>query len=458
MGSDTMPWGVGGDASAVDPMPTDVSRLLESTARALTGELARVQARTRQPSLVAGVLRDGELMWTGTRGTAVGSGMVAGPDVQYRIGSITKTVTAVAVLQCRDDGLLDLDDPLRAHLGDVPYASARVRDLLAHTAGLPSEPAGPWWERHEGGDFETLAGQVLQQGPVHPAGQRHHYTNLGFGLLGELVARLRGTSWIDAVTERVLRPLDMTRTTYGPQVPHAQGWSVQPYAGTLAPEPHSDTGAMAAAGQLWSTVEDLARYAAFWIDPDPVVLAPSTVTEMCTPAAGEPAVGTESVHGLGVRLYGRGDRTLVGHGGSMPGFLAGFVVDPRRRSAGFTLANATVGDTPGLALTLLDRLEQLEPPLPPEWSPEPEVEDAAELLGLWYWGNTPITFAVGDGHLVIEEANPGHRTRLVREAADTWRCLDQYYAGELLHVVRDGDRISHLDLVTYILTRHPAHP
>jgi CubicO group peptidase (beta-lactamase class C family) len=430
--------------------------LLPSTENALLRELALVQSETRQPSVVAGVVHDGRLAWSGARGQGT-----PGADVQYRIGSITKTLTGVAVMQCRDDGLLDLEDTLGDHLGDVPFASASVRRLLAHAAGLPAEPAGPWWERTDGGDFDALCAAVSQQSPVHPTGARHHYTNLGFGLLGELVARLRGTTWIDAVTRRILEPLGMTRTTYSPMAPHADGFSVHPYAGTLDPEPHTDTGAMAPAGQLWSTVEDLARYAAFWIDPDPAVLAASTVTEMCTPAAGEPASGTASVHGLGVRLYGRGERTLVGHSGSMPGFLAGFVVDPVRRTAGIALSNGTAGGTPSLALTLVDRLEELEPPLPATWVPEPVVEGAAELLGTWFWGNTPMDLAVRDGHLVIDHANPGRRTRMVRESADAWRCLDHYYAGELLQVVRgDEGSVSHLDLVTYTLTRtpYPHHP
>lgn len=433
-----------------------MSELLEPTRWSLLHELADVQATSRQPSLVAGVVRDGELVWTAARGTAVGPGLEAGPDVQYRIGSITKTMTAMAVLQCRDDGLLSLDDRLGEHLGDVPFASAQVRDLLAHAAGLPAEPAGRWWEAHDGGDFATLVGQVRDQPPVLPAGHRHHYTNLGFGLLGELVARVRGTTWIDAVTERILAPLAMTRTTYRPHSPHAQGWSVNPYSGGLAAEPHSDTGAMAPAGQLWSTVEDLARYAAFWIAPDPRVLAASTVAEMSTPQAGEPAAGTDRAQGLGLRLYGRGERTLVGHSGSMPGFLAGFVVDPERGTAGIALANATTGETPGLAIALLDRLDQLEPPPARPWSPEPVVDGAGELLGTWFWGNTPMTFAVRDRYLVIDDAVPGRRTRLVRESADTWRGLDHYFAGELLRVVRDGDQIDHLDLVTYVLTRHPT--
>ena len=427
-----------------------MSPLLPATESALLRSLAEVQAQSRQPSVVAGLVRDGSLVWTDYRGQS------SGPDMQYRIGSITKTFTAVAVLQCRDDGLLELDDPLGSHLGDgVPFASAPVRRLLSHSAGLPAEPEGPWWERHEGGDFAALSAAVAGQPQVHAVGERFHYTNLGYGLLGELVSRLRGRSWIDAVSERVLEPLGMTRTTYGPTAPHAQGYSVHPYAGTLDEEPHTDTGAMAPAGQLWSTVEDLARYAGFWIaGGDAAVLAPSSVTEMCTPAAGEPGAVTPSVYGLGVQLFARADRTLIGHGGSMPGFLAGFVVDSTRRTAGIAMSNGTAGSTPMLASTLVDTIEELEPPLPTEWVPEPIVLGADELLGLWYWGNTPMTFAVRSGHLVIDHVVPGRRTRLVREVADVWRCLDHYYAGELLRVVRaDDGAVSHLDLITYRLTR-----
>jgi CubicO group peptidase (beta-lactamase class C family) len=424
--------------------------ILASTKAALLRSLAVVQATSRQPSVVAGVVRDGSLVWTDYRGHT------SGPDVQFRIGSITKTLTAIAVMQCRDDGLLSLDDALEEHLGGVPFGSASIRHLLAHAAGLPAEPAGPWWERHEGGDFAALSTAVGAQAFVLPSGSRFHYSNLGYGLLGELVGRLRGDLWIRVVSERILKPLGMSRTTYGPTGAHAQGYSVHPYAGTLEVEPHTDTGAMAPAGQLWSTVEDLARYAGFWMSGDASVLQPASVAEMCTPAAGEPASGTAALYGLGLHLYGRGDRTVVGHSGSMPGFLAGFAVDPVRRTAGIALSNGTAGATPLLAMELVDQLEELEPPLPAEWVPEPAVDGADELLGVWFWGNTPMTLAVRSGQLVIDHVNAARRTRMVRETTDAWRCLDNYYAGELLQVVRHDDgTVSHLDLITYRLTRTP---
>src|SRR4051812_37918323 len=101
----------------------------------LQERLARVQGRGRLPSVVAGVLTDGSLSWVG------GAGDVAGPpdDTQYRIGSITKTLVAAAVLRLRDEGLLDLTDPIGRFVPETGYADATVRDLLAHVAGLQSE-------------------------------------------------------------------------------------------------------------------------------------------------------------------------------------------------------------------------------------------------------------------------------------------------------------------------------
>src|SRR5690606_23812981 len=133
-----------------------------------------------------------------------------GPDVQYRIGSITKTLTAIAVMQCRDEGLVELDAPAATVLGDgVPFAGTPIRRLLTHRGGLPAEPEGPWWERHDGGDFADLTQRLGKQEPVLPAGQRLHYSNLAYALLGELVGRLRGVSWWEVVQDRILRPLGM---------------------------------------------------------------------------------------------------------------------------------------------------------------------------------------------------------------------------------------------------------
>jgi CubicO group peptidase (beta-lactamase class C family) len=439
-----------------DPAIAAADALRADTVDALLREVATVQAETRQPSLVAGVVRSGSLVWTTVRGRHAGD-VAPGPDVQYRIGSITKTMTAIVVLQCRDEGLLELDAPVSTVLGDdLPFADASVRRLLSHAGGLPAEPDGPWWERHDGGDFDELTARVGGQDLVLPSGQRLHYSNVAYALLGEAVARLRGDSWWEVVRSRVLDPLGMARTTYAPTPPHAQGYSVHPWSGRLDAEPHTDTGAMAPAGQAWSTVEDLARYAAFWLDPDPSVLAPKTAVEMRIPVVGSADDGLKLAWGLGLQLTGEAGRLRFGHGGSMPGFLASLLIDPADRTAGIAMSNGTAGGTGGLTSTLLDVLAEREPALPDEWTPEPELDGVDELLGPWHWGNTPYAIVVRDGELLLDQANAGRSSRLERVDADTWRGRDNYFAGELLLIVRHGNgSISHLDLATYTLTRTP---
>ena len=115
------------------------------------------------------------------------------------------------------------------------------------------------------------------------AGRRFHYTNVGFAALGELVARAHGTDWFEVVRRDLLEPLGMTRTTTRPTGKAAQGLAVHPFADVLLPEPEHDAGAMAPAGQLWTTVQDLARWAAFAGGDTGDVLSPDTLAEMYEP-------------------------------------------------------------------------------------------------------------------------------------------------------------------------------
>jgi len=433
--------------------------LLPGTQRALELLARRVQCDTRQPSLVAAVVREGDLVWHIAVGEHTGGSGVPGPDLAYRIGSLTKTMTAVLLLQARDDGLLDLEDPLGGVLGaDAPFADARLHDLLSHAAGLPAEPAGEWWERRDGDDFDELAARVGGQQLVLPPGQRHHYSNLAYALLGRAVEQVRGGSWADLLRKRVLDPLGMTATTYSPLEPgvrSARGYSVHPFTGRLLDEPSTDTGAMAPAGQMWSTLRDLTRWATFLLDGDDDVLSSTSLTQMRTAARGD-TDGLGTVYGLGLSLHARATGDRYGHGGSMPGFLAGLRVDPHQRAAAIALANGTLGGAAELPNQLLDVLVEHEPPLPSPWRPERAVPGADELAGEWYWGAVPTVIAVREGMLVVTVGKGGRSSRLAPTGTDTWRGLDAYFAGETLSVHREpaGD-VRFLRLATYELTRRP---
>ena len=249
--------------------------MLPTTELALQRRVAVEQADNRAPSLVAAVVRGNEVLWTGERGRV--DGQRPSTDTQYRIGSITKTFVAVLVLRLRDEGKLDLNDPLDKHVPGTSLGHLTVAQLLSHTGGLTSESPGDWWERAPGGDWHALSSSLADRALKHRAGARFHYSNVGFGVLGELVARLRGMNWVDALNTEVLGPLEMNRTTPAPKPPHALGWAVHPYADVLLHEPTPDSGAMAPAGQLWSTINDLARWTRFIGGDTGEVLHPDTV-------------------------------------------------------------------------------------------------------------------------------------------------------------------------------------
>jgi D-alanyl-D-alanine carboxypeptidase len=439
-------------------MSPQVEPVAPVTAHRLLARLAGVQATGRLPSVVAGVLRDGGLAWTGAYGVPAVPGHDP-LDVQYRIGSITKTMTAVLVLQLVRDGRLGLDEPATTWLGDVAYAERSIRSLLAHNSGMRSEPVGSWWERSAGMSWEELTEGHAGAREVFPAMQQFHYSNLGFALLGEVVARVHGEPWWDCVRSRILDPLGMRRTSYLAEGAAATGHSVHPYAGTLVDEPATDTGAMAPAGQVWATMADLATYNAFLLAGHPDVLGLDELLAASHPQSGDRDDELGYAHGLGFQLHAGGSGMLVGHGGSMPGFLAGCFVDRPRRTGTVFLTNATTGLVHAdLVVGLLDELERSEPTVPRPWRPTSAVPpELADALGVWHWGNTPFVFAM-DGDRLVASAGADDKYSF---AVVDGRVVGTsgYHAGEELRVVRREDgTVSHLDIATFIYTRTPYDP
>jgi CubicO group peptidase (beta-lactamase class C family) len=419
--------------------------LLPTTARTLLARTARAQRDGRVPSLVAGVVRDGELVWS------AGRGAVAEPhaDVQYRLGSITKTICAVTVLRLRDEGALALDDPLEKHLPGTPFGDRTVGALLAHLGGVTSESPGGWWERTPGTTLDGLG--LGAEHAVLPVARRFHYSNLGFGLLGELVARTRGRSWADVARDEVLLPLGMTRTTPRPSGNAAPGNAVHPWADVVLPEPEHDAEVMAPAGQLWATATDLGRLGAFLLGDTGDVLAPATVEEMTVPATVDTADPGWSGYGLGVQVKRDNGVTLVGHGGSMPGFLAGLWADREEGTAALALGNTTSGLDGGLPAGLLADFRAAEPRVVDAWAPSPSPVPL-DLLGPWFWGPSPYVLrAVPGGLLHLGGLGRPGRTSRFRPGPDgTWVGLDGYFAGETL--VLSGTALT---LATFVFTRTP---
>jgi CubicO group peptidase (beta-lactamase class C family) len=429
------------------------------------------QAHERVPALSVALHRADRPLWTFQVGQS-GTGRALDGSTLFRMGSVTKTFTAVLVMQCRDEGLLDLDDPLSAHLPVPEHGTLSIRHLLSHTSGLQREPYGDVWDTMKAPEVEQLIADLARAERVLPVGRRHHYSNLGLALLGHLVGRLRGGTWAEVLTDRVLRPLGLADIVVSPDQRAAVGYLVDAYSDHVRPEPPLDFGAVGPAAQLWSTAADLAKWAAFLADPttvDPTgtVLRPSTVDEMRWPRT----VTEEQVwgvgFGLGLILVPQGDRVVhVGHDGAMPGFLAGVYGYRGGPGAPAAFAAAVLGSsgtaiaTVGLPHTLLRTAMAEDPPAVVAWVPGPAAPAAyRSILGPWWSEGFEYVFSWHDGALRARRTDePVGRPLTVFEPiegeSDQLRTVSGREVGERLRLHRDPDSgaVTRMNWATYRFT------
>jgi CubicO group peptidase (beta-lactamase class C family) len=434
--------------------------LPETLAASLSAEVADAQRRWRAPGLSVGVTRDGELTWSRHVGSARLDPPVAATDeTQVMVGSITKTFTALLVMQQRDEGRLDLEDPLGTWLPESRHANLTVRRLLSHTSGLQREPVGRIWETLDAPDVTRLVEELEDAEQVLPPHLAFHYSNLAFALLGHVVERLAGRPWEEALRERILTPLGMNRTGLTPRDDHAYGYQVHPFAGTATREAQLELRATAPLGGLWSSVADMARYAAFLAQPDPAVLRRETLGEMCRPLVMIDVDGWRAGYGLGYELVRSGDRVYVGHRGAMPGFLSALRVSRTGGVGVFVVATKTAGGEAGpLATRLLDAALDALPRVLPAWVPERPQPDLDELLGAWWSEGEELVLEVREGELWMRVAagTPLDETRFARESESTFRAIAGRERGERLELVRGSDgSLEKLYFATYAVTRTP---
>jgi CubicO group peptidase (beta-lactamase class C family) len=436
---------------------------MDSTTRALRRIALDRQVKGRVPGLYAGVVRGGGLVW----GEGIGVADVGAPDVppgeddQFLVASNSKTFTAVLVLQLRDEGKLSLDDTLDQHIPEVQHPGVTIRQALAHASGMQREPVGDVWETLENPDRDELVAGFNEAERVHAPHHLFHYSNLVFSMLGEMVARIDGRDWYDALRARILEPLEMSRTTVGPSGSAVSGYYVPPFTDVPVPEPVLDLRAMAPCGGLASTPADMARWSAFIADPVQEVLEPDTLVEMCEPQIVMDRERWSGAFGLGFMLLRKEDRVYDGHTGGMPGHITGLFTHRETGTGGLAMMNASVSPDPALfAIELAEQVITHDPVEADVWRPGTEVPDELrDLTGIWYSEGSAFEFVVRQGRLEARATDlPAHKPSSVFEKVgdDLYRTTRGREAGELLRVTRDRDGVvTKMNWATYLVTREP---
>jgi CubicO group peptidase (beta-lactamase class C family) len=432
----------------------------------------RAQADGRVPALSVALVRADREPWVFTIGDSGNPAHPLSADSRFRIGSVTKTFTAVLVMQARDEGLLDLDQPVSAYL-DVPaHGDATIRRLLSHTAGYQREPHGDVWDTLIAPDAAELLEHLDRAERVLPNARRFHYSNLAFGVLGQLAARLHDTTWDRLVVDRVIEPLGLTATTPHTPPEAAVGYLVDEYSDAVRPEPDLDLGGAGPAAQIWSTARDMAKWAAFLVspetvDPDGKVLAAATLDEMRWPHTTREEEVWVSGFGLGLMLHPAGRRTIeIGHNGAMPGFLAG--VHGRRGGEGtpdglgcaVLGSSGTADEINELVHELLRMAVEIDPADIQPWTPQPPAPDPyRSALGVWWSEGSQFVFAWHGGALQSRVVGapadqPPSIFQPVPAEPDRLRTVSGREAGELLRLTRDeSGKIVLMHWATYRFTR-----
>jgi CubicO group peptidase (beta-lactamase class C family) len=420
----------------------------------------------RVPAVAAGVRHRDAVADVAVVGWADVAGLrTAGSATQFRIGSITKTFTAAVVIGLALGGEIDLDEPAERYLPAVDLGRVRIRQLLAHSGGVQREVPGSMWSSMQGPNAAELAAALAEARPVDRPGMRWHYSNLGYAVLGQVVAAVTGVACEKVIDDTLLRPLGLAATTWAPDPDAARGYRHDPYRDTVHREPVMDQGAVGVGGQLWSTIGDVLAWGAALAGAAPHILPTATTDLMHTLHVVTDTAAWTAGWGLGLALNRHGDRIVSGHTGAMPGFAAALSIDRPTRTVTAALANLTRGaNVAGLAADLLDHADTGAPPsdnqaLATPWQPGPPCPPEVDgILGRWWCEAEETIFTWRAGHLHAHLAAAPTTTDATFDVLgpDHYQAARGRLRGEHLTVVRDGDgTVGQLTWATYPYTRTP---
>lgn len=408
--------------------------------------LAKKTHDTQLPGLAMGIIHNGELIWGKGYGYAnIEEKIPVTLDTRFRIASITKTFTAVAILQLYDAGKLRLDDPISKYLDwfELRYPDApeiTIYHCLTHTSGLPRDATIPHWTENEFQDWDELVRTTKTRQPMMPPLQDFSYSNLGYSLLGGVIQTVSGEQWEDYIHAHIVAPLEMTNTLVAPK-----GDEGEFALGYLSPtEDYSrqavdfiETKGFSPSASVASSIHDLVKYARFHLSKGQTpILSGYSLREM------------HRVHwvnddwrggyGLGTRTWRIADYTVSGHTGGYKGFLTMFSVCREHDFSVIALTNS-VDSSPYL---YVEQAYKLILPEILKITTKTQVADPiwSDYVGTYLndWGNTEVVIRNGQLQMLsLDEINETPVVLIPSDIADTFIIKVSGNPGETVKFIRD---------------------
>ena len=355
-------------AAQAPSAPEPVATRIEQLGATLDPIFGRYMAEQHVPGLVYGIVVDGRLAYVQTFGSRTQNQYeIVTPDSLFRIASMSKAFTALAILKLRDEGRLQLDALAETYVPEMrgwhyPTRDSpriRVRDLLSHAGGFVTDD--PWGDRQQVLSEAEFTRMLRTGVPFTRAPQTaYEYSNFGYALLGRIVSNVSGRPFEDYIRAEIMRPLGMTSTGYdisaSPADRRAIGWRWENDA--FVREPDMRRGAFGAMGGVETSARDYARWVAFLLSAWPARDGPeqgpvrrSTVREMAqglnfvavARRPGQPESCPQAgAYGMGLRIAQDCDLGLtLAHGGGYPGYGSYVLLLPEQGVGIFAFANRT---------------------------------------------------------------------------------------------------------------------
>ncbi len=363
--------------------------------------------------------------------TSTETGQPVTPRTMFRLASVTKMFTAATVLALVEDGLLDLSVPIRHYLPDLPpqVGSKSLHELLSHTAGL--RDVGGRRGIVDDAELSRFCGSLADSNAFHGVDGVWSYANAGYSLAGCAVAAAQGLSFSEVVTDRVLGPIGMTRSTFDPLTAMTRPLALGHYPGAEGAElltRYMTLPYAAPAGTLISSPEEMALFATALVNGGRVngrqVISQSVLSTLLETSVPATDFGWGSAeYGYGMFSWTWQGQRFIGHQGVLAGFGAELVAVPEQQFAMVVLTNRTSAYLDGAkreAIRLLLNVTPYQLPTPDHGLAADEDLDA--WVGSYGMGQSGYDITVRDGRLWIARGAQEHP--LERVGPDTYRVAD----------------------------------